>query len=66
MGTGIGTFFTPPSATYSTGIASPIDIAIQDLNGDAIMDLAVSNQNGSISLYFGYENGTFGDIKLDS
>ncbi|CAF1422165.1 unnamed protein product [Adineta steineri] len=62
-GTGVGTFVTSASATYTTGIANTFDIAIQDLNGDLIMDLAVSNQYGNISVYFGYQNGTFGGIK---
>ncbi len=62
IGTGVGTFITSSPATYTTYIAEPIDIAIQDLNDDSIMDLAISNQNANISLYFGYGNGTFGGV----
>ncbi|CAF1218447.1 unnamed protein product [Adineta steineri] len=62
-GSGVGTFVTSASATYTTGIAYSFDIAIQDLNGDLIMDLAISNKNGNVSVYFGYQNGTFGGIQ---
>ena len=47
LGTGLGTFTFSPFRTYSSGIASPIDIAIADLNRDAMMDLAISNQGGT-------------------
>lgn len=66
MGTGTGTFTTSSSATYATGISNPIDIAIQDLNEDTKMDLAISNQNANVSVYFGYGNGTFGNMKMYS
>jgi len=60
IGTGVGTFITSSPATYTTYISEPIDIAIQDLNDDSIMDLAISNQNANICVYFGYGNATFG------
>jgi len=66
FGTGVGTFVTSSSATYATSIAGPFDIGIEDLNGDTIMDLAVSNQNGNVTVYFGYGNGTFGDVQYYS
>jgi hypothetical protein len=59
-GTGTGTFVTSSAATYATGGTRPIDVAIQDLNGDSKMDLVVCNQGGnSVTVYGGYGNGTF-------
>ncbi|UJR07894.1 hypothetical protein I4U23_012176 [Adineta vaga] len=60
---GMGMFIRLSSSTYTTSIINPIDIAIQDLDGDAVMDLAISNQLGNISTYYGYGNGTFGGIQ---
>ncbi|CAF4069866.1 unnamed protein product [Adineta steineri] len=61
IGTGTGEFIAASPATYVTTSSSPIDIAIQDLNGDSKMDLAVCNQVGNtITVFFGNGNGTFG------
>jgi hypothetical protein len=61
LGTHTGSFFAPSiMSTYSTGGASPIAIAVQDLNGDLKMDLAVSNQGGdNFIVYLGNGDGTF-------
>ncbi|CAF1155120.1 unnamed protein product [Adineta steineri] len=60
LGTGTGTFIMASPSTYPTTGAGPIDIAIQDLNGDAVVDLAVSNQIGNtITMFLSNGNGTF-------
>jgi hypothetical protein len=47
-------------STYATTGAGPIDIEIQDQNGDAVADLAVSNQiSNTITVYLGNGNDTF-------
>jgi hypothetical protein len=64
MGTGTGTFVVASPSTYATTGAGPIDIATQDLNGDSVIDLAVSNQAGNcITVYLGNGNGSFGQAK---
>ncbi|CAF0789528.1 unnamed protein product [Adineta steineri] len=61
IGTGTGEFIAASPATYATTGDNPIDIAIQDLNGDSKMDLAVCNQVGNtITVFLGNGNGTFG------
>ncbi|CAF1077798.1 unnamed protein product [Adineta steineri] len=61
IGTGTGEFIAATPATYATTSSSPVDIAIQDLNGDSKMDLAVCNQVGNtITVFLGNGNGTFG------
>ncbi|CAF0739986.1 unnamed protein product [Adineta steineri] len=61
IGIGTGEFIAANPATYATTSSSPIDIAIQDLNGDSKMDLAVCNQVGNtITVFLGNGNGTFG------
>jgi hypothetical protein len=50
------------SATNQGGriIDGPKDIAVADLNGDALPDLAVANKDGSVTVYFGTGGGAFG------
>ncbi|CAF4149908.1 unnamed protein product, partial [Adineta steineri] len=60
IGSGTGGFIAASPATYATNSSSPIDIAIQDLNGDSKMDLAVCNEVGNtIIVFLGNGNGTF-------
>jgi hypothetical protein len=60
LGTDTGTFVVASLSTYAATGASPIDIEIQELNGDVVVDLMVSNQIGNtITVYLGNENGTF-------
>ncbi len=50
------------SPTGSNGqiIDGPKDIAVADLNGDGLPDLAAPNKDGSITVYFGVGNARFG------
>ncbi len=57
LGNGNGTFQSP--VTYAVG-SNPIAVAIGDLNGDGIPDIAVANYGSkTISVLFGNGNGTF-------
>ncbi len=60
-GIGNGTFSL--QATYSTGIKSSlVAIAVQDLNNDTILDIAVSDWgtgDGNIGVLYGLKNGNF-------
>ena len=48
-----------PRQDFSTG-SFPISVAIGDLNGDGILDLAVADQfSDTVSVLLGYGNGTF-------
>jgi len=64
LGNGNGTFQT--AVLYGTGAIVPNSIAIADLNGDGIPDLAIAhsstsatNVNGGVSVLLGNGNGTF-------
>jgi len=61
FGNGDGTFSL--GATYSTGVKSSLTaIAVQDLNNDTILDIAVSDWgagNSNIGVLYGLNNGTF-------
>jgi hypothetical protein len=58
---GNGIFPNDPSFIYFAG-TNPVSIAVADLNGDGILDLAVANVNSdSVSVLFGNGNGTFRD-----
>ena len=58
LGNGDGTF--QPRQDFATG-SSPRSVAIGDLNGDNILDLAVANfaTAGTVSVLLGNGNGTF-------
>jgi len=59
IGTGTGTFLMASPATYVSG-STPIDIVVQDMNGDSIIDLVVVNNGvNTVSIYLGNGNGTF-------
>src|SRR4051794_20447664 len=57
MGNGDGTF-QPPTAIH-VGHACTF-IAAADLNGDGLLDLAASDQDGSTTVVFGLRSGAFG------
>jgi hypothetical protein len=51
--------FKRSSPTYPTG-ANPKSFVLDDLNGDTILDLAVTSyDDNSITILLGYGNGTF-------
>jgi hypothetical protein len=61
LGDGDGTF----SPLINFGTANPTSIAVGDFNGDGNQDLAVTNyddpfKNGSVSIFSGHGDGTFG------
>src|SRR5262249_24081677 len=57
FGNGDGTFRTP--VNYSTG-AGPRIVKVADLNGDGILDLAVTNTgSNNVSILLGNPDGTF-------
>lgn len=57
LGNGDGTF--QPPVSYSTVSASALSVAVGDVNGDGIPDLAVSNNFGPVVVLLGNGNGTF-------
>ncbi|MGA7647846.1 MAG: FG-GAP-like repeat-containing protein [Terriglobales bacterium] len=63
LGNGDGTF--QPAVTYSTGAYGSVSVAVGDLNGDGIPDLAVTNiyapsgSDGSVGVLLGNGDGTF-------
>jgi Bacterial Ig-like domain (group 3)/FG-GAP-like repeat/Chitobiase/beta-hexosaminidase C-terminal domain/NHL repeat len=70
LGNGDGTFQTPVGLTSSYDGVSPAGIAIADMNGDGIPDLAIVNQgyytgssftSDSLSVLLGNGDGTFGN-----
>ncbi|CAF1000002.1 unnamed protein product [Adineta steineri] len=60
LGKGDGTF--KPSMTFPTGYNSgPLSGAIEDFNGDGVLDIAVLNyMTANVGVLLGYGNGTFG------
>lgn len=59
LGSGDGNFTTPAGAVPTTA-ASPVDIAIGDLNGDGKRDVVVANNaSNNISVFLGNGDGTF-------
>lgn len=64
LGKGDGTFQAP--VTYSTGsIARVTGLAIADLDGDSVPDVAAVNQDGSgtIGVLLGHGDGSFAPVK---
>ena len=58
LGNGNGTFQAQPS--ISPPAASPIRVAVADVNGDGKPDLVVANYgNNTVSVLLGNGNGTF-------
>jgi hypothetical protein len=49
LGNGDGTFTPASSSPYPTGVG-PFQIAAADFNGDGKLDLAVANQDGTVSI----------------
>ena len=63
LGNGDGTFTASTAATSPTG-SIPVAIAVADLNGDGIPDLAIGNDpqggsSGSLTILLGNGDGTF-------
>ena len=56
LGNGNGTFQTPSEVDVGTG---PIAMAVVDLNGDGIKDVAIGGGNTELSVLLGVGNGTF-------
>ena len=49
-----------PTVAATNSIDGPKGIAVADLNGDGKPDLAVANTDGTVTLYFGVGDGSFG------
>jgi hypothetical protein len=49
-----------PHVVATNSIDGPKGIAVADLNGDGKLDLAVANTDGTVTLYFGVGDGSFG------
>jgi len=56
LGNGDGTFQTPSEVNVGTG---PFAMAVLDLNGDGIKDVAIGGGNTELSILLGVGNGTF-------
>jgi hypothetical protein len=56
LGNGNGTFQTPSEVDVGTG---PFAMAVLDLNGDGIKDVAIGGGNTELSILLGVGNGTF-------
>ena len=64
LGNGDGTF--KPAVTYAMDIAGTGQLALGDVNGDGITDIAVTTMNGQgISVFLGNGDGTFQKV-IDS
>ena len=61
LGNGDGTF--QPAVSYDTGGQQPIYIVVGDLNGDGILDMAVSNSlSQTVGIFMGKGDGTFDPV----
>jgi FG-GAP-like repeat len=57
LGNGNGTFKSAPGSPFTSG-ASPVSVAIGDVNGDGFNDVAAANMTGSsVSVLLGGQNG---------
>lgn len=57
LGNGDGTFKPAPGSPFKPG-ASPVSVAIGDVDGDGVMDVAVANMTGnSVSVLLGGKDG---------
>ncbi|MBZ5655114.1 MAG: FG-GAP-like repeat-containing protein [Acidobacteriia bacterium] len=63
IGLGTGKFKAP--VYYSTGsTAQPVDVFLEDLNGDSKPDMVISNWDGTISILLNKGKGTFGTASV--
>ncbi len=46
---------------FGESVEGPKDVAVADLDGDGLPDLAASNKDGSVTVRFGLGDGKFGD-----
>ncbi len=58
MGNGDGSF--QPAVHYATPCCWPKSVALEDLDGDGVLDLATANGGESVSVLLGNGDGTFG------
>jgi hypothetical protein len=58
LGNGDGTF--QAAQVYSDGIPQARSVAVGDFNGDGMADLAVANQDGTVTILLGNGDGSFG------
>ena len=49
-----------PDITATNSIDGPKGLAVADLNGDGKPDLALANTDGTVTVYFGVGDGSFG------
>ncbi len=59
LGKGDGTFTTAASPATPTGAYAPDGFVVGDFNQDGILDLAVINEQGEITIFLGKGDGTF-------
>jgi hypothetical protein len=45
---------------FGSSVEGPKDIAVADLDGDGKQDFAAANKDGSVTVYFGAGDGSFG------
>ncbi len=63
IGLGTGKFKAP--VYYPTGsTANPVDVFLEDLNGDGKPDMVISNSDGTISILLNKGTGTFGTASV--
>jgi hypothetical protein len=63
--TGLGTGKFNKPVYYSTGsTANPVDVFLEDVNGDGKPDMVISNSDGTISILLNKGEGTFGTASV--